>query len=487
VPTQNNTTPKINQPSLSFSPTLHESNSVKESKKRILSPQKCIFFDFKQHSAAEVSQPKKFLKSSSTNEISKVLFQEKENILPTQKISTDAQKVSKNYPNSETSSLSPTQFKGKSVLFNFVEFKTPKTRKDSRSQSISMLITPLKKFEKDNKKKGRPSISADTIDVLADLQSKCHVSATQSGLVIDTIQKKLFKGYSDEPLSPQSALRALTIKGLAGDFVFAKTLSSSVDIWIGLDGGNIATRSMIELHFIGRDKSGNNYKQLLNIKEKVHGSAGETVIWICSIMDYINRLQTIQNVKETYIYVIQGIVFDTTSENTGLKNGIGVLFEVERQRRYVSDQNKKKIVNYLPLQTLIQKSCCDHVAHLGIVNFRKSIVDVLQRIDSELVTTSEKTKEFILFPLLKSLGNFIGKGEEKTVLTNQIKLNKKITNVLINPINEVRYLSMCNLCEVVVDHWDIVLNFIHDHLKANNWESIQNHSTKTNLLIPFQH
>jgi hypothetical protein len=55
LPTQNNTTPKINQPSLSFPPTLHESNSDKESKKRILSPQKCIFFNFKQHSAAEVS------------------------------------------------------------------------------------------------------------------------------------------------------------------------------------------------------------------------------------------------------------------------------------------------------------------------------------------------------------------------------------------------------------------------------------------------
>jgi hypothetical protein len=61
----------------------------------------------------------------------------------------------------------------------------------------------------------------------------------------------------------------------------------------------------------------------------VHGSAGETVSWICSIMDYINRLQTIQKVKETYIYFIQGIVFDTTFENTGLNNGIGVLFEVE--------------------------------------------------------------------------------------------------------------------------------------------------------------
>jgi hypothetical protein len=73
--------------------------------KRILSPQKCIFFDFKQHSAVEVSQPKKFFQSSSTNDICKVLFQEKENILPTQKISTDAQKVSKNYPNSEESSL----------------------------------------------------------------------------------------------------------------------------------------------------------------------------------------------------------------------------------------------------------------------------------------------------------------------------------------------------------------------------------------------
>jgi hypothetical protein len=145
-------------------------------------------------------------------------------------ISTDAQKIPKNYLNSETSSLSPTQFKGKPILFNFIEFKTSNTRKNSKSQSISMLITPLKKFEKDNKKKGRPSISADAIDVLADLQSKCHVSATQSGPVVQIIEKKLFKGYFNEPLSPQSALRALTIKGLAGDFVFAKTLSSSADI-----------------------------------------------------------------------------------------------------------------------------------------------------------------------------------------------------------------------------------------------------------------
>jgi hypothetical protein len=111
-------------------------------------------------------------------------------------------------------------------------------------------------------------------------------------------------------------------------------------------------------------------------------------------------------VKETYIYDIKRIVFDTTFENTGLKNGIGVLFEAERQRRYVSNQNKKKTINYLSLQPLIQKSCCDHVAQLRIVNFRKSIVNVLQIIDSELVTTSEKTKEFILFPLLKSLGNW---------------------------------------------------------------------------------
>jgi hypothetical protein len=50
---------------------------------------------------------------------------------------------------------------------------------------------------------------------------------------------------------------------------------------------------MIELHILGQDKNGNNYKQLLNIKEKVHGSAGETVSWICSILDYINRFQIV--------------------------------------------------------------------------------------------------------------------------------------------------------------------------------------------------
>jgi hypothetical protein len=43
---------------------------------------------------------------------------------------------------------------------------------------------------------------------------KCHVSSTQSGSVIQTIEKKLFKGYFNEPLLPQSALRALTIKDL---------------------------------------------------------------------------------------------------------------------------------------------------------------------------------------------------------------------------------------------------------------------------------
>jgi len=64
-----------------------------------------------------------------------------------------------------------------------------------------------------------------------------------------------------------------------------------------------------------------------------------------------------------------------------------------------------------------------------------------------------KSGEFVLFPLLSCFGNLIGRGKERDVLVARIQQDYKIKSMIsINPINEVRYLSYCNLAEIFVNY-----------------------------------
>lgn len=76
--------------------------------------------------------------------------------------------------------------------------------------------------------------------------------------------------------------------------------------------------------------------------------------------------------------------------------------------------------------------------------------------------------------MLKCLGNFIGKGKERDVIISQIQNEYKLKkNITINAINEVRYLSFCNLAEILVDYEKSIEFFLKQNIKAKNLSDIQ--------------
>ena len=85
-----------------------------------------------------------------------------------------------------------------------------------------------------------------------------------------------------------------------------------------------------------------------------------------------------------------------------------------------------------------------------------------------------KSDEFVLFPMLRCLGNLIGKGKERIVLVSKIQDDYKIkSNISINPINIVRYLSYCNLAEILVDYDKTIDLFLKNNLEAKNLTDTQ--------------
>lgn len=198
-------------------------------------------------------------------------------------------------------------------------------------------------FKKDSPTKGRPPITDEVIDVLADLQSKNYVSASQAGDVLKTCGEFWWSKSKELPekvLSKQSALRSLVIKGIGGDFEIARILSKSKDLWIGTDGGSEDDRNFIELHVMGT-LNGEYFNHFINIIEKEHFTGREIASWIAEQFDYYLKLQKQLKISETFIYDIKGIVFDTTSENTGIYNGIATSFEEIRQNVHFSHFQKK--------------------------------------------------------------------------------------------------------------------------------------------------
>ena len=223
--------------------------------------------------------------------------------------------------------------------------KTASPDKQNKKQKTfpTEVTVPLKEmFKKDSPTKGRPPITDEVIDVLADLQTKHYVSASQAGDVLKTCGDYWWSKSNLVPekvLSKQSALRSLVIKGIGGDFEIAKILSSAKDIWIGTDGGSEDDRNFIELHVMGT-LNGEYFHHFINIIEREHFTGKDIASWIVEQFNYYLTLQKQLKIRETYLYDIKGIVFDTTSENTGKYNGVGKCFEEHRQRQHFSHFQK---------------------------------------------------------------------------------------------------------------------------------------------------
>ena len=129
-------------------------------------------------------------------------------------------------------------------------------------------------------------------------------------------------------------------KGIGADFEIAKILSQANEIWIGVDGACEDDRHFIELHAMGM-VDGEHFTHFLNVMEKEHFTGREIASWISEQFEYYSKLQHQLSLRETPVYAISGIVFDTTSENTGKYNGVATCLEELRQSLHEAHFKKK--------------------------------------------------------------------------------------------------------------------------------------------------
>jgi hypothetical protein len=214
------------------------------------------------------------------------------------------------------------------------EGETPPNKKQKTKKKPEFVTVPLKElFSKDSPGKGRPALSDEVIDILADLQTKNHTSANQAGeilLMCGDFWMSQSEHLPSEALSKQSALRSLLTKGIGADFEIAKILSKAPEIWIGVDGASEDDRHFIELHAMGAVE-GEYFTHFLNLMEKEHFTGKEIASWISEQFEYYSKLQRQLKIRETPVYAITGVVFDTTSENTGKYNGVAACLDELRQ------------------------------------------------------------------------------------------------------------------------------------------------------------
>jgi len=130
----------------------------------------------------------------------------------------------------------------------------PNKKRKTKKKSDFVTVPMNELFSKDSPGKGRPALSDEVIDVLADLQSKNHVSANQAGervLMCGDFWMSQSEYLPAEALSRHSAFRSLLAKGIGADLEIAKILSKASEIWIGVDGACEDDRHFIELHAMG--------------------------------------------------------------------------------------------------------------------------------------------------------------------------------------------------------------------------------------------
>jgi hypothetical protein len=123
---------------------------------------------------------------------------------------------------------------------------------------------------KTTKDPGRGSLQPNGIDFMADMQVKAGVSANNDQTFYGQVQPK-----RKHLFCPKTALRSLTIKSQASDYIICQWMSNQKTIFAGFDGGGTNERKFFEYHLSGEDAAGNVSHVLLKLIELTEPMTGE--------------------------------------------------------------------------------------------------------------------------------------------------------------------------------------------------------------------
>lgn len=334
---------------------------------------------------------------------------------------------------------------------------------------ISVVKLP-EMFKKDTDGPGRPPFTPHLVQLASELMVESNVSAGKVGNAKTTIEKTLL-GYKGQTFSVQTALRALVVKMTAADTIRANWVPKQKKIFLGQDGASAEGRHFIQSHLIGVNGQGNISIMFLTLFETYDGTSGEEIaMHIENIVNSIGILQRALGIQKIFTLLdINGLVFDTTSENTGKFSGVNA--ELEKRRKSLYDQivkscPREKFPNYVPLLLI---SCCDHVAQLVLVHFFKNLEATLKKWDATECLNGDTC---ILQDMFDSFGNLLA-GEEgrhfKTKIREDIHegLLKTKFQISFQRTDHTRYLSLPNLIEKFFEFEKQIIHHMEALLSAN--------------------
>lgn len=346
-------------------------------------------------------------------------------------------------------------------------------------------------FKSHSEGAGRPRIDAPLVDLASNFMVDCGVSANKAGETKVEFEKTWI-GVEGQSFSTQTALRCLVIKGCTADVIRAKWTPKQKSIWLGQDGGSAEGRHFIQSHLIGVDYQGNVTIMFLTLIETFGATtAPEIAQALIRVIDSIGTLQRSLKMDKIFSLLdIGGLVFDTTSENTGRFTGINA--ELEKYRKEFYDRLLKIYPNekFAPYVKLVLMSCCDHVAQLILVYFFKNLVDTLKKWNA---TDCLAGDECVLQAMFDCFGNLLS-GDEGRHIKSKIRddIHEKIfetkLNVSFQNTDHTRYLSLSNLVEKFFEFETQITEHMETLMAANELTAPQlrywlQWKTSTNLRI----
>jgi len=344
------------------------------------------------------------------------------------------------------------------------------------------VVEEPKLFVKKDGGRGRPPVSPVMVDVCADILVEGGSSAGKSSIQKVLIDKHLVgrihkKSQKDGDLwSKQTSLRCLSIKYLASDLELCRWLANQRSMFGGFDGCTGEDRHFMEFHITGVDKRGDITKQCLKIVEINGPTTGPAMAkQFCDILDDLVRVALSNSIPITTLLNIDGLNYDTTSENTGEFNGIVKKIDDARRKLWETVQAKLPESSRRPYEPLLQIPCCDHVSSLIMVHFLKDIVITLkEQGHSNLV----QENRCIIEGMFESFGNLLNGDDGERICTSIRESVKKhdfktSLNISFQKVDATRYLSLPVLVEKFLEFEKFITIYMERALATNSLTDVQ--------------
>jgi hypothetical protein len=191
----------------------------------------------------------------------------------------------------------------------------------------------------------------------------------------------------------------------------------------------------------------------------------------CDTIEDLIQIAIKNRIPITTLLSINGLTFDTTSENTGKTNGICAQINDRRKILWNRCQSTLPEAARRPYEPLLGIPCCDHVASLMLVHF---MTDTVNSLRTSNLTHLVQGDRCIIVPVFESFGNLLS-GEDGDKICSMIQKDgfKTALNISFQNVDPTRYLALPVLIEKFFEFEKYIEKYMESMLAANEFTETQ--------------